>query len=118
MVKNFKWTTTKVFITILLIISLVFLLYNIGVKSLGEKEVCCKITMVLGPEYQPVTPSYKWTTESYCSNMKNGSRLMGASRVIVSDSFCGELKGNNLLSVSTDSSSQRLGGVDGSGVGG
>jgi len=112
MVKKFKWTPTKILITILLIIGLVVLIYY----GIGEKKVCCKITMVLGPEYQPVTPSYTWQEKDYCSNMINGEPITGASRIIVSDSFCDDLSvGNNLLSVSTGPKSSS--GFGGGGLG-
>ena len=55
----------------------------------GEETICCKITMVLGPEYQPVVPSYEWTTKSYCEEM-----VVGASRIIVDDSHCENGDGN------------------------
>lgn len=53
-------------------------------EMMNESNVCCKITVV----YPGAEPTYGWQTRSYCSLIQDGKPLIGASRIIVNNSYC------------------------------
>lgn len=55
-------------------------------NQINLSTVCCKITVV----YPGAEPTYSWQTRSYCSLIQDGKPIIGASRVIVGDSYCEE----------------------------